>query len=175
MPNITAHPPPQLSEDGRWRWDGTQWVPVRSSKRSGLPGPGAPQLSSDGRWWWNGYEWVPATPASSKSPKPPGGPGVLAILAASFGGWALLFTFGPFFDEPPLVGDYDVMGHARDVLGVPSVLWAPAVLALVFGVLALVFPGHGHNRGLRRFLAWGGIAISLAFAAYVAVLLSVVP
>jgi hypothetical protein len=36
-----------------------------------------------------------------------------------------------------------------------------AVLGVVFGVLALVYPGHGHSRSNRRFLAWVGIAVSL--------------
>jgi hypothetical protein len=98
----------------------------------------------------------------------------LAILAATFGFYTLGGFFGPFFVEPPLVGDYDVMSHARDEVVFPSSIWAVAVLALVFGVLALVFPGHGHSRFARRLLAWGSIATALAFAAYAAVLLSVV-
>ena len=39
----------QLSPDGRYRWDGAQWVPVVTS---------AP-VSADGRWSWNGVQWMP--------------------------------------------------------------------------------------------------------------------
>lgn len=37
--------PGQLSPDGRWRWDGTQWVPVA---------PAAPQRSRAWIWWLTG-------------------------------------------------------------------------------------------------------------------------
>jgi uncharacterized membrane protein len=37
----------QLSPDGRWFWDGTQWRPA---------------FSPDGRWRWDGRQWVPAGP-----------------------------------------------------------------------------------------------------------------
>lgn len=35
----------RLSPDGRYQWNGSEWVPV--------------QLSPDGRHWWNGSAWVP--------------------------------------------------------------------------------------------------------------------
>jgi hypothetical protein len=46
-------PPPMLSSDWRWYWDGLGWRPV--------PPPGAP-VSPDGYQWWNGYQWVPLPP-----------------------------------------------------------------------------------------------------------------
>lgn len=160
MSNLTAQPPPQRSKDGRWRWDGHQWVLLkpRSSRPSYLPGPGAPQLSSDGRWWWNGYQWVPADPASSKPPKPPG-PGALANIAAGFGLFALITLLPGLVAlmQPPPGTTYG-WGDAPYLLPVP-------LTGAVFGVLALVFPGHGHDRRMRRRLAWVGIAASLASAA----------
>jgi len=36
-------PTGQLSPDGRWRWDGSRWQPVRSE---------------DGRWRWDGSSWT---------------------------------------------------------------------------------------------------------------------
>jgi hypothetical protein len=59
MANLTAQPPPQLSSDGHWRWDGHQWEPVQPGQRGFVPA----QLSSDGQWWWNGKRWVPAKAA----------------------------------------------------------------------------------------------------------------
>jgi peptidoglycan hydrolase-like protein with peptidoglycan-binding domain len=43
----------QLSEDGLWRWDGTQW---QSASADGYAG----QLSEDGQWRWDGSQWQPA-------------------------------------------------------------------------------------------------------------------
>ncbi len=60
-PPPSAEPGVQYSPDGRWWWDGSQWLPA--------PGPPPPapsvapgvQYSPDGRWWWNGWQWTPAT------------------------------------------------------------------------------------------------------------------
>lgn len=173
MSNLTALPPPQQSSDGRWRWDGQQWVPIEptSSKQAGLRGPGAPQLSTDGRWWWNGYEWVPAEPISSTSEVKPRGAGALANIAAGFGLVALVSPIGVGFVEAPPGQAYDT-GFLLEVLSLPL---SCAILGLVLGVLALGFPGHGHDRSLRRRVAWAGIAGALAFAAFAAWGLSVVP
>ena len=162
MSNLTAQPPPQLSKDGRWRWDGNKWVLLkpRSSVPSYLPGPSAPQLSSDGRWWWTDYRWVPADPASSKPPKPPG-PGALAKWAIASGLFALVTLLPALVAlmQPPPGTTYG-WGDVPFVLAVP-------LTGAVLGVLALVFPGHGHVRAKRRRLAWGGIAASLTSAAAV--------
>ncbi len=37
-------PPGQLSSDGKWYWDGSQW---------------APSMSPDGHYRWNGSQWLP--------------------------------------------------------------------------------------------------------------------
>ncbi len=39
----------QLSPDGRYVWNGTQWVPSAPPQ----------QMSADGRWVWNGLRWMP--------------------------------------------------------------------------------------------------------------------
>lgn len=147
---------------GRWRWDGNQWVPAKptSSKRPGLPGPGKPQLSSDGRWWWNGYQWVPARPVLSKQTRPPG-PGPLAAIAAGLGIFAVVFI------PASLLGAGSDLGYA---IGVLSVILSLAVVGMICGVLALVFPGHGHDRSLRRRVAGGGVAASLIGASLVGLL-----
>lgn len=40
----------QVSPDGQWRWDGTDWVAATSDDYIG-------QLSPDGRWRWDGRDW----------------------------------------------------------------------------------------------------------------------
>jgi hypothetical protein len=66
--SIVAQPPSppsvQYSPDGRYFWDGQQWVPV-------APPPPAVQLSPDGRYSWDGQQWVPVA-----SPPPRIGPGL---------------------------------------------------------------------------------------------------
>ena len=37
-----------VSNDGRFVWNGTQWIPTQSQ-----------QISQDGMWVWNGVQWVP--------------------------------------------------------------------------------------------------------------------
>jgi len=48
----------QLSPDGRYVWNGAQWVPTA---------PRA-QLSPDGRWIWNGVQWIPNPAPTRRSP-----------------------------------------------------------------------------------------------------------
>lgn len=43
--------PGAVSSDGRWAWDGSQWVP-----RSAPPQTTSP----DGLWVWDGSRWQPA-------------------------------------------------------------------------------------------------------------------
>jgi hypothetical protein len=52
----------QLSEDGRWWWDGAQWQPVEPGPQAGYDtGSFAPgRLSDDGQWRWDGTQWQPA-------------------------------------------------------------------------------------------------------------------
>lgn len=69
----------QLSPDGTWEWNGSQWIPAQPASEPQLvahapamapapvqtmPMPGAParQLSPDGMWEWNGTQWIPAQP-----------------------------------------------------------------------------------------------------------------
>lgn len=44
----------QVSEDGQWKWDGSEWVPVPASDQ-------VCELSEDGLWQWNGAEWLPVS------------------------------------------------------------------------------------------------------------------
>ena len=44
----------QYSADGRWLWDGQNWVAADS-------------LSPDGRWRWDGVGWQPVPEASAES------------------------------------------------------------------------------------------------------------
>lgn len=56
----------QLSEDGQWWWDGTDWQPVGGQDATVETGNGqgaddvAFQLSPDGQWQWDGGQWLPA-------------------------------------------------------------------------------------------------------------------
>ncbi len=34
---MSSTPPGQLSDDGKWRWDGTQWVPAQANQALGQP------------------------------------------------------------------------------------------------------------------------------------------
>jgi len=43
----------QVSEDGQWRWSGTEWVAAAADAHTG-------QVSEDGQWRWNGTDWVAA-------------------------------------------------------------------------------------------------------------------
>lgn len=55
---MSAQLRPQISDDGKWYWDGAQWQSL---------------LSPDGRSVWNGTAWVPleATPAAAPAPDQP--------------------------------------------------------------------------------------------------------
>lgn len=46
---------PQISEDGKWYWDGSQWQSL---------------LSPDGSCMWNGSAWVPVAQAPARAPAP---------------------------------------------------------------------------------------------------------
>jgi hypothetical protein len=95
-------------------------------------------------------------------------PGALANIAAGFGLSALvalpivLYALAYY-----LSGTAYSWGTALAVLAVP-------LMGAVVGMLALVFPGHGHDRSLRRRVAWGGIAASLASAVVLLVWLNAV-
>ncbi|BEP13782.1 hypothetical protein acdb102_20930 [Acidothermaceae bacterium B102] len=67
----------QLSPDGMWEWNGTQWVPAEQAAAEPDPQPepepvvaepepakAERQLSPDGHWEWDGTAWVPAQQAA---------------------------------------------------------------------------------------------------------------
>jgi hypothetical protein len=77
----------QLSEDGSWQWNGTDWV---AAGTAGAGGPEAHaetaaiqvgQLSEDGHWQWDGIAWKaaggdPAAPPAEQAGQPePAGQG----------------------------------------------------------------------------------------------------
>ncbi|MGB3445026.1 MAG: hypothetical protein WBA97_40340 [Actinophytocola sp.] len=47
----------QLSEDGKYWWDGADWQPV---PEGGEQSTEVGQLSEDGKWQWDGSQWQPA-------------------------------------------------------------------------------------------------------------------
>ena len=63
-PMVASKPAERLSADGKWRWDGTQWV-ARVQVAVKTPAV-VGQLSADGRWRWNGREWKDATKAHTQ-------------------------------------------------------------------------------------------------------------
>lgn len=169
MSNLTTQPPAQLSKDGRWRWDGSQWVLVkpRSSRPSHLPGPGAPQHSADGRWWWNGYRWMPATSASSK-PLSPRGSGALPKIAIGFGAFAIIMLLSWLFYWSDVTSGGSPPDRADALIGLLTVPLPAAVLGTVLSVLALISAGREkYDRSSRQRMAWGGIATCLPCAALV--------
>ncbi|MGB3443151.1 MAG: peptidoglycan-binding protein [Actinophytocola sp.] len=66
-PESSEMPVGQLSEDGQWQWDGTQWVPAESSQEPAQ----APVLSEDGQWQWDGTQWIPAESSQPAAPAAP--------------------------------------------------------------------------------------------------------
>lgn len=68
----------QLSEDGKYWWDGADWQPVPEDE-SGSSSSGSTevgQLSEDGQWKWDGSEWQPVDGAGAE------GGGLAEALAA---------------------------------------------------------------------------------------------
>jgi hypothetical protein len=62
-PVAAAQPERQLSPDGMWEWNGTQWVPAdqqAAPEPEPEPAKVERQLSPDGHWEWDGTAWVPA-------------------------------------------------------------------------------------------------------------------
>jgi hypothetical protein len=61
-PVVAAEAGRQLSPDGMWEWNGTQWVPADQAAAEPEPEPAKAerQLSPDGHWEWDGTAWVPA-------------------------------------------------------------------------------------------------------------------
>ncbi len=65
-PVAAAQPERQLSPDGMWEWNGSQWVPAEQQAAAPEPDPepepvkAERQLSPDGHWEWDGTSWVPA-------------------------------------------------------------------------------------------------------------------
>jgi hypothetical protein len=47
----------QVSDDGKYWWDGSDWQPVPEDGGATEVG----QLSDDGQWQWDGSEWQPAS------------------------------------------------------------------------------------------------------------------
>ena len=100
--------PPQFSPDGRWWWDGSQWIPA--------PMPQMPpattsstlvrQFSADGRFWWDGQRWLPYRRVTWNSLHLHGNPPEdKARLARNLGIWAFaLGTIGFLFGAVSILG-----------------------------------------------------------------------
>ena len=70
-----------VSSDGRWVWDGSQWVPRSASPQTTSP---------DGLWVWDGASWQPAAAGRKQLPMKR----VLALTAGICGVVALLVLIG---------------------------------------------------------------------------------
>ncbi len=71
----------QLSEDGKYWWDGTDWQSVPEDG-SGAGGTAVGQVSEDGQWKWDGSQWQPADSAGGSGD---GSGGDLAAALAAQG------------------------------------------------------------------------------------------
>ncbi len=153
--DLTAQPPPQLSQDGHWRWDGQRWVPIQPPLRGPVPA----QRSADGHWWWNGRRWVPAEAVFRPRHRTAGTLANAALLSGLLPfGAAVILAFGT---------QAGVEGSSKFSPATMIVtLAACAAPGLILGVLALVRPAHGHN--LRRRWTVAGIGIVLALLGSIA-------
>ncbi len=109
----------QLSPDGRWRWDGTRWVPAVPAQ---TPAAAAPP---------------PASPASSPAPRPAG-------LAYQFSGnalWSIVFGVASVV-VPILTPVYfpilPIFGLWRGVLAIRTGRVAGGVVGVMANVLGCV-------------------------------------
>jgi len=59
----------QLSEDGNYWWDGSQWQPVADSSTASSSSGGTEvgTLSEDGNYRWDGSQWQPVADSSTAS------------------------------------------------------------------------------------------------------------
>ncbi|WP_148573063.1 hypothetical protein [Nocardioides caldifontis] len=103
---------PQVSPDGKFVWDGHNWVPTRQPTQQQ---PQGRQTSPDGRFWWDGRQWVPVQ-------QPPQAPHQAPSYVAPY----------PTGQEPPKRG----MATGLKVLVALAALFAVGVVGLV--VLAVV-------------------------------------
>ena len=122
-----------VSPDGRFYWDGYQWV-------------SRPPLTPDGRFYWDGHRWMPVAFQSAIRPSRKPLLGWLGVGAA----WvALILTISLLSMPMLLVGGLEValplvMALAGLVLGSRGNLaqrllaWIPATLAVLVTVLAVV-------------------------------------
>ena len=72
----------QLSEDGKYWWDGADWQPVPEDGNDNSNADGSTevgQLSDDGQWKWDGSQWQPADGADGSGA---GGDALAEALAA---------------------------------------------------------------------------------------------
>jgi len=69
----------QLSEDGKYWWDGADWQPVPTDGGGDAPQQG--QLSDDGQWQWDGSQWQPADGAGGGNGGGGGGGDLAGALA----------------------------------------------------------------------------------------------
>jgi hypothetical protein len=75
----------QLSEDGKYWWDGADWQPVPEDGNDNSNDGGSAevgQLSEDGQWKWDGSQWQPVTDADGNDSANGDGGGLAEALAA---------------------------------------------------------------------------------------------
>ncbi|HEY3866822.1 MAG TPA: hypothetical protein VGM10_00650 [Actinocrinis sp.] len=104
----------QLSPDGHWRWDGSQWQPAGQDAQQQQPQSQASagdqsgstavgQLSPDGNWQWDGSQWQPAGQS--------GGAGAAAGAAAGGQSLAEAFAQQGLAIDASVIGDGQAIGR----------------------------------------------------------------
>lgn len=156
-------PPPQVSPDGKFYWDGAQWVPVQhrpaeastATTETATPASttnvivrGGRSLSPDQRFWWDGAQWLPYRPITWNSIQIHSNPPEdRATLSRNLGIWCALF------------GILGLFGLRIGAISIMAAVAGPVSLYNGLSFLRLSGPSVARLPGGGR--AWAGVILSL--------------
>jgi hypothetical protein len=108
----------QLSEDGKYWWDGADWQPVPEGHgrdrdtAGGEQSTQVGQLSDDGQWKWDGSEWQPVTDTSG-DPNDPNSGGTHGGTEGSAGGGDLASALAQ--QDIPIAAEHADAGYIQQM------------------------------------------------------------